>query len=89
MFGSFPIIDSQVELPDYLTKEEYLDGLGAVFAEASAADDALVIHGRGALALAPSRQTRVPRLRRHEPERTRRESAIGREDTRADGAARG
>ena len=54
MFGSFPIIDSQVELPDYLTKEEYLDGLGAVFAEASAADDALVIHGRGALALAPA-----------------------------------
>ena len=54
MFGSFPIIDSQVELPDYLTKEEYLDGLRGVFSEATPADDALVIHGRGALTLAPA-----------------------------------
>ncbi len=53
MFGSFPIIESSVELPDYLTKEEYLDGLRSVF-QSAAADDALVIHGRGALTLAPS-----------------------------------
>ena len=53
MFGSFPIVESSVELPDYLTKEEYLDGLRSVF-KSAAADDALVIHGRGALALASS-----------------------------------
>lgn len=52
MFGSFPIVESSVELPDYLTKEEYLDGLRSVFKSATA-DDALVIHGRGALTLAP------------------------------------
>jgi len=53
MFGAFPIVESSVELPDYLTKEEYLDGLRSVF-KSAAADDALVIHGRGALTLAPS-----------------------------------
>ena len=53
MFGSFPIVESSVELPDYLTKEEYLDGLRSVF-KSAATDDALVIHGRGSLTLAPS-----------------------------------
>ena len=53
MFGAFPVVESSVELPDYLTKEEYLDGLRAVFASV-ASDGATVIHGRGALTLAPS-----------------------------------
>ena len=53
MFGSFPIVESSVELPDYLTREEYLDGLRSVF-KSAATDDALVIHGRGSLTLAPS-----------------------------------
>ena len=50
MFGVYPVITDQFDLPDYLTKEEYLRGLGSVFASASA-DRSLVVHGHGAIAL--------------------------------------
>ena len=48
MFGVYPVITDQFDLPDYLTKEEYLRGLGSVFASA---DRSLVVHGHGAIAL--------------------------------------
>ena len=51
MFGPYPIITDQFDLPDYLTKEEYLRGLGSVFASAGRS---LVVHGHGAIALAPA-----------------------------------
>lgn len=51
MFGPYPIIADQFDLPDYLTKEEYLRGLGSVFASAGRS---LVVHGHGAIALAPA-----------------------------------
>ena len=51
MFGPYPIITDQFDLPDYLTKEEYLRGLGSVFASAGCS---LVVHGHGAIALAPA-----------------------------------
>ncbi len=50
MFGVYPVITDQFDLPDYLTREEYLRGLGSVFASASA-DRSLVVHGHGAIAL--------------------------------------
>ena len=52
MFGSYPVVTDQFDLPGYISKEEYLKGLGSVFASASA-DRSLVIHGHGAVALAP------------------------------------
>ena len=53
MFGPYPVITDQFDLPDYLTKEEYLRGLGSVFASVSA-DRSLVVHGHGSIALAPA-----------------------------------
>ncbi len=52
MFGPYPIVTDQFDLPDYLTREEYLKGLGAVFSSATR-ERSLVIHGHGAVALAP------------------------------------
>ena len=49
MIGPFPGPEI-IELPDYLTKEEYLRGLGSVLASA-AGDAAVVIHGHGAVTL--------------------------------------
>ena len=53
MFGPYPVATDQFDLPDYLTKEEYLRGLASVLASPSA-DRALVVHGHGAVALAPT-----------------------------------
>ena len=53
MFGPYPVITDQFDLPDYLTKEDYLRGLGSVFS-AMSTDRSLVIHGHGAIALAPT-----------------------------------
>lgn len=52
MFGPIPIISGSYELPDYLTGEEYLNGLRAVYAS-TPKDRSQVIHGHGAAALAP------------------------------------
>ena len=53
MFGPYPVVTDQFDLPGYLTKEEYLRGLSCVFASASA-KRSLVVHGHGAMALAPT-----------------------------------
>ena len=53
MFGPYPAVTDQFDLPDYLTKEDYLRGLSSVFSSAPT-DRSLVIHGRGAVALAPT-----------------------------------
>ena len=52
MFGPYPIVSDQYELPDYLTREEYLKGLGVVFSSATR-ERSLVIHGHGASEFAP------------------------------------
>lgn len=52
MFGPIPIVSDSYDLPDYLTKGEYLNGLGEVYSSAPR-ERSLVIHGRGAVALAP------------------------------------
>ena len=52
MFGAYPVAADQFEPPDYLTREEYMRGLGSVFSSAST-DSSLVIHGHGAVALTP------------------------------------
>ena len=52
LIGPFPRID-YVDIADYLTKEEYLRGLQSVFASI-APDRASVIHGHGAVSLAPT-----------------------------------
>ena len=52
MFGPYPVASEEFYLPDYLTKEEYLRGFGAVLASAPK-DRSLVIHGHGAVALTP------------------------------------
>ena len=53
MFGPYPVVTDQFDLPDYLTKDEYLRGLISVFASASA-DRSLVVRGHGAVGLAPT-----------------------------------
>ena len=52
MLGPLPVATDEFVLPDYLTKEEYLRGLQSVFSSKST-DRSLVIHGRGAVSLAP------------------------------------
>ena len=52
MFGPIPIVSEDYDLPDYLTKEEYLNGLGAVFSSAPI-ERSVVVHGHGAVALIP------------------------------------
>ncbi len=52
MFGPIPIVSDEYDLPDYLTKGEYLNGLGRVFSSASN-EKSLVIHGHGAAAHVP------------------------------------
>ena len=51
MFGPFPIVGDQYDLPDYLTREEYIEGLKTVFSSANK-ERSLVIHGHGASELA-------------------------------------
>lgn len=52
MFGPIPVVSDNYDLPDYLTREEYLRGLGAVFSSAPK-EKSLVIHGHGAAAHVP------------------------------------
>ena len=52
MFAPYPLVGDQFELPDYLTREEYLKGLREVFSSASK-ERHLVVHGHGGAALAP------------------------------------
>ncbi len=52
MFGPIPIVSDNYDLPDYLTKEEFLTGLRAVISSAPR-ERSLVIHGHGAGAHAP------------------------------------
>ena len=52
MFGPIPIVSDNYDLPDYLTKEEFLTGLRAVISS-TPRERSLVIHGHGAVAHAP------------------------------------